>query len=147
MEVNDRIERMKHVMDVKGLKNVDLGYHTGMHPNTINNYLKGKTSPNWEFFEGFKKTVPDLDLNWLITGTGKPFLEGFAKEDGHVVERTSYVKEPAKASTMQMILDIEQQFSEKIEQLKADVLGKLKGVTNGQFARRQIVDTRVLHAM
>lgn len=67
--------RLKKVLDLKMLKIKDFSETSGLTYRTAQNYLSGDRRPDAEGF--FKiNTHLGVDLNWLITGVGEPFIGG-----------------------------------------------------------------------
>ncbi len=68
-------ERIKHVIKQKGVKVVSIAEILGKNQTTISSYIINRAYPSGDFFITLKQIVPDLDLNWLITGKGEVFLK------------------------------------------------------------------------
>lgn len=68
-------ERVKYVLKNRSVKVIDVAASMDKKQTTISNYMTNRAYPNGDFFIALKQFVPDLDLNWLITGKGEAFLK------------------------------------------------------------------------
>ena len=62
--------RLKKWMESEGLKPSALADYIGVNRATISHILSGRNKQSIDFFHKLLNTYPDLNSNWLITGTG-----------------------------------------------------------------------------
>jgi len=65
-------KRMKEVLQKLKLTQVGLAEKIGISNVVINRYIKGKTSPNYDFLNKLATTF-NINITWLITGEGPMF--------------------------------------------------------------------------
>ena len=66
MNINNRLaEIQKHYK----LNNSDFAQTLGISGATLSHIYKGRNNPSLPIFEAIAKHFPDIDLNWLITGS------------------------------------------------------------------------------
>ena len=71
-------ERAKIALKLRNLQVNKLAETMGKKQPTVSNYLSSRSCPNEEFFIAFKKLIPDISLDWLITGEGEMFIGSFS---------------------------------------------------------------------
>lgn len=67
-------ERTKHVLKLKGIKVTELADFMGKSQAAVSSYIINRAYPSGEFFIALKRLMPDINLNWLITGEDEMFL-------------------------------------------------------------------------
>ena len=67
-------ERAKVALKLKNLQVNKLAETMGKKQPTVSNYLSNRTYPSEDFFIAFKRLIPDISLDWLITGEGEMFI-------------------------------------------------------------------------
>ena len=53
----------------------------GLANSYISRYEQGTSEPGVKFIELLKKKIPNLDLNWLITGKGNMFISELTNKE------------------------------------------------------------------
>ena len=68
-------ERFRHLLEVWGLTQEELGNLCGIKRGTVGTIVNGKTTPDANALAELLRRRPDLSPDWLLTGTG-PMLRG-----------------------------------------------------------------------
>ncbi|MEL6673560.1 MAG: helix-turn-helix transcriptional regulator [Bacteroidota bacterium] len=68
-------DRVKQVLEIKGLTGTELANLAEVSSPVIYRTISGDSLPNFPFFFNLCKAMPDLNVDWLITGRGEPFGE------------------------------------------------------------------------
>lgn len=95
-------ERAKYVCRKQSLTSTYLAKEIGVSQSTISFYFSNRSFPNESFFLRLKKLIPQLSLDWLITGSGEMFLDGEGV-DTKEVERLKEEVESLRASQRVLI--------------------------------------------
>ncbi len=120
-------ERLRDALKKRGVKSIDLADSLGVSKSTVSFYLSDRTFPNKEFFVILKRIIPDLNLNWLLTGIGQEFEKSIIDSNAINIE----VK--ALKTRERELTDALVNMSRLIAQPQAQQ-SKLKGVLNtGNF--------------
>lgn len=77
MKIKDRISTL---MEDQGWNRAALAQHLGMQPSAISHVLNGRNRPSLDMLTKFKSSIPTLDLNWLLTGLGTPYLNEYSND-------------------------------------------------------------------
>jgi len=77
-------ERLKILIDLLGLSLKDFSSKTGIPYPTLQHYLSGRSEPG---AENLQKIVIqfDVNINWLLTGEGEPFLNKHKEPEKPIV--------------------------------------------------------------
>lgn len=75
-------ERLRLLFDSKNVKTTKLSEKFGKSRGVISSYLSGRAAPTYDFFAFLSNEIPDLDMNWLISGRGNMFIN-FKQETNH----------------------------------------------------------------
>jgi len=94
MEFNDRITK---VIEFSELSPAEFAEEIGVQRSSISHIISGRNKPSLDFITKIKSKFPDIEWNWLITGTGKMLIN---KEENKTVEKQISKEEekPAKKS-------------------------------------------------
>ena len=68
-------KRLNTIIQHTGLLKKDFVKKSGVSSAQLFNYLKGEQEPNAKFFRRVSIEFPDINLNWLISGTGSMIIE------------------------------------------------------------------------
>lgn len=144
MNVHKRIEYVFIVLKMQGFLMKDICFKTNKTSGTLRNYRVGERKPDFEFLLSLKDMLPPLDLNWLVTGVGTPFLDGSGSDwqdqltgDIEDLAEKELVEFPVSNArnnpkkAMAMLMEVEESLTKQIEEIKsmlAQQTGKLKGV-------------------
>lgn len=63
-------ERLRLLFDRKNIKTTKLSEKFGKSRGVVSSYLNGRAAPTYDFFAFLSNEIPDLDMNWLISGRG-----------------------------------------------------------------------------
>lgn len=66
-------ERFRHLLEVWGLTQEELGNLCGIKRGTVGTIVNGKTTPDVEALVLLKRNKPALSWDWLLAGVGEPF--------------------------------------------------------------------------
>ncbi|WP_374444490.1 helix-turn-helix domain-containing protein [Epilithonimonas sp.] len=94
MEFNDRITK---VIEFSELSPAEFAEEIGVQRSSISHIISGRNKPSLDFITKIKSKFPDIEWNWLITGTGEMLIN---KEENKIVEKQISKEEekPAKKS-------------------------------------------------
>jgi transcriptional regulator with XRE-family HTH domain len=82
---NDLGDRLKQIILNCGVEKKMFAKKCGISPNQLHNYLNGSQEPGSKFYRGLKNKYPDVSIDWLMSGDGRPYL----KKDGDQKNETS----------------------------------------------------------
>jgi transcriptional regulator with XRE-family HTH domain len=68
-------QRLKLVREKKDLSQADLGDKLGIQYQHVSKYERGESVPTWEYLIKLNE-IYGVNINWLLTGNGIPFLSG-----------------------------------------------------------------------
>ena len=99
MEFNDRITK---VIEFSELSPAEFAEEIGVQRSSISHIISGRNKPSLDFITKIKSKFPDIEWNWLITGTGEMLIN---KEENKTVEKQISKEEekPAKKSLPDLI--------------------------------------------
>ena len=94
MEFNDRITK---VIEFSELSPAEFAEEIGVQRSSISHILSGRNKPSLDFITKIKSKFPDIEWNWLITGTGEMLI---SKEEAKIAEKQNSKQEdkPVKKS-------------------------------------------------
>ncbi|WP_312750672.1 helix-turn-helix domain-containing protein [Epilithonimonas hominis] len=94
MEFNDRITK---VIEFSELSPAEFAEEIGVQRSSISHIISGRNKPSLDFITKIKSKFPDIEWNWLITGTGEMLI---SKEEAKIAEKQNYKQEdkPVKKS-------------------------------------------------
>lgn len=81
--LTDRLNRLKTYY---GLSGRALAARLEIKPNSINNYLSGRTEPSLEFVMRILQKFPNVSAEWLMRGQGQMQQEQH-EDGGELLER------------------------------------------------------------
>lgn len=77
MNINERI---LYIIKLKGYSKHSFCVKTDIKPQTLHHIISGrKTKPSFNVIEKIATTFVDLNIEWLITGSGEPIIEKLEK--------------------------------------------------------------------
>jgi len=85
-------DRLKEIITKSGLKRDDFAKCGGISRTQLFRYLSGEQEPSTSFYRNIKKTLPFINIDWLITGSGEPFKQtlGVRYKDLREILKTTY---------------------------------------------------------
>ena len=104
-------ERMSLLIKALGINKNKLSNEMGYYNTMVGNVINMRNLPSFEFLYRLKTAIPNLDMNWLITGKGDMFLKEIIDLNSN--EDISIYKELIESLKRENIL-----LREKIEQYK-----------------------------
>lgn len=94
MEFNDRITK---VIEYSEMSPAEFAEEIGVQRSSISHIISGRNKPSLDFITKIKSKFPDIEWNWLITGSGEMLI----KEDAAAPTEPEVSKpeeKPAKKS-------------------------------------------------
>lgn len=91
------IDRITKVIEFSELSPAEFAEEIGVQRSSISHIISGRNKPSLDFITKIKSKFPDIEWNWLITGTGEMLIN---KEENKTVEKQISKEEekPAKKS-------------------------------------------------
>lgn len=74
-------DRLRMIMNQEKLSVRKMADKSGVSPGAILDYINKDREPKLQFFHEFNKSFPQINLSWLITGTGNMYVN-----DGYITE-------------------------------------------------------------
>ena len=71
MEFNDRITK---VIEFSELSPAEFAEEIGVQRSSISHIISGRNKPSLDFITKIKSKFPDIEWDWLITGTGEMLI-------------------------------------------------------------------------
>ena len=116
-------ERLKKIMTIKGLRNApELARKTNLSRQATNDYLTKDRQPNFDALLKIKTAFPDLNMNWLIDGSGEMLLKEVGNNISNSVVGSSIsdssIEQGDAKDESQHIKDLQHQVEEKDKQIQ-----------------------------
>ena len=73
-------QRIKQVIDIKGLSMTDFAKKIGIDRTTITHLIKNDSNPRANILTAIVVNINTINADWLLTGRGKMFVEEKAEE-------------------------------------------------------------------
>lgn len=89
--------RLQQFLELEQLTSSTLADMLGIQRSNISHLLSGRNKPSYEFISRFMLKFPNVNMEWLINGKGKPYKEYAAntEDDSMLSLFTDPVIEPA----------------------------------------------------
>ncbi len=71
------IQRIRNLISAKNLTASAFADRIGVPRSTISHVLSGRNNPSLELVQKILDGFPDININWLIRGSGRMFSEGY----------------------------------------------------------------------
>ena len=68
-------DRIKKIIDYKGISAGELAEITGVQRSNISHIFNGRNKPGAQFIENFLNAFPEVNARWLLTGEGSMLNE------------------------------------------------------------------------
>ena len=65
-------DRLKQFLAMEGLSPARFAEIMGIQRSGVSHLLSGRNKPSFEFIEKFLAAFPDVNVEWLILGKGRP---------------------------------------------------------------------------
>jgi transcriptional regulator with XRE-family HTH domain len=69
------IDRIKDLMEKKNLTSTQFSDEIGIQRSSLSHVLSGRNKPSLDFMLKVKERFPEINLDWLLLGSGKMFVE------------------------------------------------------------------------
>lgn len=69
------VERIKKIMDMKNMSATQFSETIDIQRSSLSHVLSGRNKPSLDFMLKIKTSFPDINLDWLLLGTGKIYVE------------------------------------------------------------------------
>ena len=66
-------DRLKQFLAMEGLSPARFAEIMGIQRSGVSHLLSGRNKPSFEFIEKFLAAFPDVNVEWLILGKGRPY--------------------------------------------------------------------------
>ncbi len=66
-------KRVKELINLLEMSYADFAEKVGVQPSSISHIVSGRNKPSVDFIQKIHKAYPDLNIDWLLFGTGQPF--------------------------------------------------------------------------
>jgi len=67
-------DRLRQIINYTGLKQTEFAEKLQVQRSNISHFLSGRNKPRVDFIEKLKEVFPEINLEWLIMGTGEMLL-------------------------------------------------------------------------
>ncbi len=94
MEFNDRITK---VIEYSEMSPAEFAEEIGVQRSSISHIISGRNKPSLDFITKIKSKFPDIEWNWLITGSGEMLIKEDAASPSEP-EVSKPEEKPAKKS-------------------------------------------------
>jgi transcriptional regulator with XRE-family HTH domain len=85
------IDRITQLMEEKKLSATQFSDEIGIQRSSLSHVLSGRNKPSLDFMLKIKNRFPEIDLEWLLLGTGQMFSE---RESEYGSNKKNNVAEP-----------------------------------------------------
>lgn len=69
-------DRILQLMQAEGLSNSEFAAKIGISASSLSHIFSGRNKPSLDVVTGIHKAYPDLNLNWILYGTGEMKSKG-----------------------------------------------------------------------
>lgn len=66
-------DRFQTILNLEKLSAAQLAAILGIQRSTLSNILGGRNNPSYEVIHGLLTKLPNLNIDWLLTGEGQPY--------------------------------------------------------------------------
>lgn len=67
--------RLQQFLELEQLSNARFADMMGIQRSSVTHLLSGRNKPGYDFLSKFAIKFPQINIEWLITGKGKPYKE------------------------------------------------------------------------
>ena len=73
--VNDKMkDRIRQIMESRKMTQSEFSDYIELAPATLSSIFNGRTRPTLNVVEALKKKIPNINIEWLMFGTGSMYL-------------------------------------------------------------------------
>lgn len=66
--------RLQQIMEHYHLNPMSFSEKLQIQRSSLSHFFSGRNKPGWDFLEKLARTFPDVNIQWLLTGSGKMLL-------------------------------------------------------------------------
>jgi transcriptional regulator with XRE-family HTH domain len=75
------IERIQAILSLKNLSSSQFADEIGVQRSSISHLFSGRNNPSLEFIQKILTRFPDINMEWLLSGSGNMIKEGEMESD------------------------------------------------------------------
>jgi len=72
---NELSERIQIIIDLKGIQPSKFADEIGVQRSSMSHIIAGRNKPSLDFLQKVVQRYPEININWLLSGIGEPFLK------------------------------------------------------------------------
>jgi len=91
--------RLQQFLQAENISQSQFADTIGVARASVSHILAGRNKPGYDFLDGMMKNFPTLNIEWLITGKGKMYKNGFQPEFMNAAEPSIEVPKTASIAT------------------------------------------------
>ena len=118
------IERFELIISKSSESKKDFAKDCGLAEKQMYDYLKGASLPGTKIYQKIKDRYPSVNLDWLISGNGRPFIESVEENKNPIPI------DPA----VSLVLDVEEELGVKLNDRQRNAV---VAVLRKEFERRR----------
>lgn len=111
--------RLQQIMEHYRLNPVSFTEKLQIQRSSLSHFFSGRNKPGWDFLEKMARTFPDVNIQWLLTGSGKMLLtphsinsipateEEFKSDESSFEDNNSPVKKEKEENSTKNIIEIQ----------------------------------------
>lgn len=119
--------RLLEICEEKNIKPLYLHQNGVAATQTTYDVLKGKQKPGIDFMVKFLKLFPDIDANWVLTGEGEMYKEGYIVKGKTIIRDNTYITKRENVITKSHNKELMEEKNGRIKDLQNQV-ETLKGI-------------------
>lgn len=74
-------DRLNQFLSMEKISPARFAEMLGIQRSGVSHLLSGRNKPSWEFLQKMLTTFPDINSEWLILGTGRPYKSDSPKSE------------------------------------------------------------------
>ena len=79
--------RFQTILNLEKISAAQLSAILGIQRSTLSNILGGRNNPSYEVIHGLLTKLPNLNIDWLLTGEGQPYRNMLKNFRGDVISK------------------------------------------------------------
>lgn len=80
-------DRFQTILNLEKISAAQLAAILGIQRSTLSNILGGRNNPSYEVIHGLLTKLPNLNIDWLLTGEGQPYRNMLKNFRGDVISK------------------------------------------------------------
>ena len=72
---NELSERIQIIIDLKEIQPSKFADEIGVQRSSMSHIIAGRNKPSLDFLQKVVQRYPEININWLLSGIGEPFLK------------------------------------------------------------------------